>query len=368
MLRGRPAAGRRVHRLRVVPAPGRGAPRDPVGQPVRTAPGARAAAVAELDRRGGPTDRRRPGLPGPQGLLVQQRLEPVADRGGSRGRRVAAHVVRRHQDRRPGLRLPRGGRRRAARCADLRGRGRAGIQADGPVRVAAPGGRPVDAGGRGHRHLRPGRLRAVDGPPIIGPILCLGLAVGPGGALPHLFPFPPAAREPGRRLRIRPVGRHRRRGTGGLAEPRRAGPRAAQRQRRRAAADRGRHRDADPGRRPGRTGRRAAGAARRRPARARRAGGQGPGGLRPDQGPVADRRAAPPARPGTSWRYRCAPATATRGFLEVRDRRSRWGRYRAEDLVLLETLGSHVATAHRQLRPAARPCGTRPTTTRSPGC
>ena len=35
----------------------------------------------------------------------------------------------------------------------------------------------------------------------------------------------------------------------------------------------------------------------------------------------------------------------TRGFLEVRDRRSRWGRYRPEDLVLLETLGSHVATA-----------------------
>ena len=34
-----------------------------------------------------------------------------------------------------------------------------------------------------------------------------------------------------------------------------------------------------------------------------------------------------------------------KGFLEVRDRRSRWGRFRDEDLQLLQTLGGQVATA-----------------------
>src|SRR6478752_7772565 len=34
-----------------------------------------------------------------------------------------------------------------------------------------------------------------------------------------------------------------------------------------------------------------------------------------------------------------------RGYLEVRDRLSRWGRFRDEDLQLLETLSGHVATA-----------------------
>ena len=33
------------------------------------------------------------------------------------------------------------------------------------------------------------------------------------------------------------------------------------------------------------------------------------------------------------------------GYLEVRDRRSRWGRFSDEDLQLLQTLGGHVATA-----------------------
>ncbi len=39
-----------------------------------------------------------------------------------------------------------------------------------------------------------------------------------------------------------------------------------------------------------------------------------------------------------------------RGYLEVRDRLSRWGRFRDEDLKLLETLGGHVATALDNLR------------------
>ena len=39
-----------------------------------------------------------------------------------------------------------------------------------------------------------------------------------------------------------------------------------------------------------------------------------------------------------------------RGYLEVRDRLSRWGRFRDEDLQLLETLGGHVATALDNLR------------------
>jgi diguanylate cyclase (GGDEF)-like protein len=39
-----------------------------------------------------------------------------------------------------------------------------------------------------------------------------------------------------------------------------------------------------------------------------------------------------------------------RGYLEVRDRLSRWGRFRENDLTLLETLSSHVATALDNLR------------------
>jgi len=39
-----------------------------------------------------------------------------------------------------------------------------------------------------------------------------------------------------------------------------------------------------------------------------------------------------------------------RGYLEVRDRRTRWGRFREDDLTLLETLSSHVATALDNLR------------------
>jgi len=39
-----------------------------------------------------------------------------------------------------------------------------------------------------------------------------------------------------------------------------------------------------------------------------------------------------------------------RGYLEVRDRLSRWGRFRDEDLQLLETLSGHVATALDNLR------------------
>ncbi len=39
-----------------------------------------------------------------------------------------------------------------------------------------------------------------------------------------------------------------------------------------------------------------------------------------------------------------------RGYLEVRDRRSRWGRFRDQDLQLLETLSGHVATALDNLR------------------
>lgn len=40
----------------------------------------------------------------------------------------------------------------------------------------------------------------------------------------------------------------------------------------------------------------------------------------------------------------------TRGFLEVRDRRSRWGRFDDDDLQLLATLSGHVATALDNLR------------------
>ena len=39
-----------------------------------------------------------------------------------------------------------------------------------------------------------------------------------------------------------------------------------------------------------------------------------------------------------------------RGYVEVRDRLSRWGRFRDNDLTLLETLSSHVATALDNLR------------------
>lgn len=39
-----------------------------------------------------------------------------------------------------------------------------------------------------------------------------------------------------------------------------------------------------------------------------------------------------------------------RGYLEVRDRLSRWGRFRENDLTLLETLSGHVATALDNLR------------------
>ena len=39
-----------------------------------------------------------------------------------------------------------------------------------------------------------------------------------------------------------------------------------------------------------------------------------------------------------------------RGYLEVRDRLSRWGRFRDEDLQLLETLSGHVATSLDNLR------------------
>ena len=39
-----------------------------------------------------------------------------------------------------------------------------------------------------------------------------------------------------------------------------------------------------------------------------------------------------------------------RGYLEVRDRRSRWGRFRDDDLTLLETLSGQVATALDNLR------------------
>ena len=39
-----------------------------------------------------------------------------------------------------------------------------------------------------------------------------------------------------------------------------------------------------------------------------------------------------------------------RGFLEVRDRRSRWGRFSDNDLTLLETLAGHVATSLDNLR------------------
>ncbi|MET3804734.1 diguanylate cyclase (GGDEF)-like protein [Nakamurella sp. UYEF19] len=39
-----------------------------------------------------------------------------------------------------------------------------------------------------------------------------------------------------------------------------------------------------------------------------------------------------------------------RGYIEVRDRLSRWGRFRENDLTLLETLSSHVATALDNLR------------------
>ncbi len=39
-----------------------------------------------------------------------------------------------------------------------------------------------------------------------------------------------------------------------------------------------------------------------------------------------------------------------RGYVEVRDRLSRWGRFREDDLTLLETLSSHVATALDNLR------------------
>ena len=39
-----------------------------------------------------------------------------------------------------------------------------------------------------------------------------------------------------------------------------------------------------------------------------------------------------------------------RGFLEVRDRLSRWGRFRDDDLQILETLSGHVATALDNLR------------------
>ncbi len=39
-----------------------------------------------------------------------------------------------------------------------------------------------------------------------------------------------------------------------------------------------------------------------------------------------------------------------RGYVEVRDRLSRWGRFRENDLTLLETLSSHVATALDNLR------------------
>ena len=39
-----------------------------------------------------------------------------------------------------------------------------------------------------------------------------------------------------------------------------------------------------------------------------------------------------------------------RGFLEVRDRLSRWGRFRDDDLQMLETLSGHVATALDNLR------------------
>ncbi len=43
-----------------------------------------------------------------------------------------------------------------------------------------------------------------------------------------------------------------------------------------------------------------------------------------------------------------------RGYLEVRDRRSRWGRFSAEDQRLLQTLGGHLATALDNNRLVAR--------------
>ena len=66
-----------------------------------------------------------------------------------------------------------------------------------------------------------------------------------------------------------------------------------------------------------------------------------------------DPRGAGGARPAAAWDVLVVPLRSgdrDRGFLEVRDRLSRWGRFRDDDLQLLETLSGHVATALDNLR------------------
>ena len=71
-----------------------------------------------------------------------------------------------------------------------------------------------------------------------------------------------------------------------------------------------------------------------------------------DRNPNPDVQAALAGRIG-SWDVLVVPLRSgnrDRGYLEVRDRLSRWGRFRDEDLQLLETLSGHVATALDNLR------------------
>jgi diguanylate cyclase (GGDEF)-like protein len=70
-----------------------------------------------------------------------------------------------------------------------------------------------------------------------------------------------------------------------------------------------------------------------------------------DRNPNSDVQAALTAR--NAWDVLVVPLRSgprSRGYLEVRDRLSRWGRFRDEDLQLLETLSGHVATALDNLR------------------
>ncbi len=70
-----------------------------------------------------------------------------------------------------------------------------------------------------------------------------------------------------------------------------------------------------------------------------------------DRNPLPAVRAALEAR--KAWDVLVVPLRSgnrDRGYLEVRDRRSRWGRFRDQDLQLLETLSGHVATALDNLR------------------
>jgi len=70
-----------------------------------------------------------------------------------------------------------------------------------------------------------------------------------------------------------------------------------------------------------------------------------------DRSPNADVLAALAER--KAWDVLIVPLRSgdrDRGYLEVRDRLSRWGRFRDEDLQLLETLSGHVATALDNLR------------------